>query len=268
MTSLARFPSSFKTLCTANGSTVRYFLHPKASHDPHAPTLCFIPGFRSLAFQSLKSDFLFCLCAKHGLSFLTWDHASQGDSVAKDNNSVSVSLWYQDTLQVLQHAPRGKLLLVGASMGAWISLLAASRGPAALRERLIGVVGIGAGINFTEQWLENEVPVVDPAYIWKRPTQYDASGYYEIPVKMLLDSRECLMLDSEIPVPCPVTFIHGRQDMDSKIENILAFAKRVPGASVEVLEHGEHRLSKASELVHIESTIIKMLQSESEQSSI
>jgi pimeloyl-ACP methyl ester carboxylesterase len=267
MTSLTQFPKGLKRLYTRNGSTLRYYFHPASTQDRNAPTLCFIPGFRSSAFLSLKSEFLLSLCTKQGYSFLTWDHASQGESIAADSNNVSVNLWHQDALDVLQEASRGKLLLVGASMGAWISLLIANRGPTAITNRLLGIVGIGAGINFTEDWLNNEVPVVDPLYIWKRPTQYHTSGYYEISVKMLLDSRECLMQDDEISVPCPVTFVHGRQDMDSKIDDILAFAKKVQGATVDIIDDGNHRLSKDSELALIESAIIRLVK-ETEKNSM
>lgn len=196
---------------------------------------------------------------RQGYSFLTWDHASQGESIAADTSCPSVKLWYEDSLDILEQIPSGKLFLVGASMGAWISLLVADRGSATIKNRLLGIVGIGAGINFTEEWLNNEVPVKDPAYVWKRPTEYHASGHYEIPVKMLLDSRECLMLDDDISLPCPVTFVHGRKDADSKIDNIASFAQRIPGASMQIIDDGDHRLSKESDLALIEKIIIQMI---------
>ncbi|KAI8578097.1 hypothetical protein K450DRAFT_249004 [Umbelopsis ramanniana AG] len=257
MTTFARVPSCLKALHTRNGSTIRYYLQPIAAQ---APTICFIPGFRSLAFQSLKSEFLLSLSMKQGYSFLTWDHASQGESTAADASCPSVKLWYEDSLDILDQISSGKLLLVGASMGAWISLLVANRGSASIKDRLLGIVGIGAGINFTEDWLNNEVPVKDPTYLWKRPTQYHASGHYEIPVKMLLDSRECLMLDDEILVPCPVTFVHGRNDADSKLDNVVSFAKKIPTATVQIIEDGDHRLSKDSDLACVEQIIIQMME--------
>ncbi|KAI9286645.1 Alpha/Beta hydrolase protein [Umbelopsis sp. AD052] len=258
MTSFARVPGCLKTLHTRNGSTIRYYLQSVTAQDQHAPTICFIPGFRSFAFQSLKSEFLLSLSFKQGCSFLTWDHASQGESTAA--SCPSVKLWYDDALEVLNQVPSGKLFLVGASMGAWISLLVANRGPATIKDRLLGIVGIGAGINFTEDWLNNEVPVKDPAYVWKRPTEYHANGHYEIPVKMLLDSRECLMLEDEISIPCPVTFVHGRKDADSILENVVSFAKKIPTASVQIIEDGDHRLSKESDLTCIEQIIIQMIE--------
>ncbi|KAH8550735.1 Alpha/Beta hydrolase protein [Umbelopsis sp. PMI_123] len=262
MATFTRVPHCLNTLQTRNGSTIRYYLHSITAHDRQVPTLCFIPGFRSFAFQSLKSEFLLSLSRKQGYSFLTWDHASQGESIAAAASTASVKLWYEDSLDILNQIPRGKLLLVGASMGAWVSLLVARRGPSAIKDRLLGVVGIGAGINFTEDWLNNEVPVKDPSYVWKRPTQYHASGHYDIPVKMLLDSRECLMLDDEISVSCPVTFVHGRKDTDSKIDSILSFAKKIPTASVQIIDDGDHRLSKDSELACIEKTIIQLVEGE------
>ncbi|KAJ2956131.1 hypothetical protein NQZ79_g7975 [Umbelopsis isabellina] len=250
---------SLRTFTTRNLSRLQYYHHQVSAKNNVAPTICFIPGFRSLAFQSTKPQYLQQFCQRENCSFLTWDHASQGASVAADQDKISVDLWFQDTLDILSAKVDGPLVLIGSSMGAWISLLVATRGMASITEKLSGIVGIGAGINFTERWLNNEVPVKDPNYIWKRPSQYDESGYYEIPVRFLLNSRPCLLSEKELSVPCPTVFVHGRQDMDSKLENIEDLAKRIPGSSVNVIQNGDHRLSKPTELEHIEVVIQQVL---------
>lgn len=248
-----------KTFTTRNLSKLQYYHHQISTKNNIAPTICFIPGFRSLAFQSNKPQYLQQFCRQENYSFLTWDHASQGASVAADQDEVSVDLWFQDTLDILSAKVNGPMVLIGSSMGAWISLLVATRGTASITERLSGIVGVGAGINFTERWLKDEVPVKDPNYIWKRPTQYHESGFYEIPVKFLLKSRPCLLSENELSVTCPIVFVHGRLDMDSKLENIVDLAKRIPGSSVIVIENGDHRLSKAAELEQIKSVIQQIL---------
>jgi pimeloyl-ACP methyl ester carboxylesterase len=254
-----RMSDYLKTFHTRNRSILQYYYHQISNTKGVTPTICFIPGFRSLAFQSTKPQYLHQFCNTESYSFLTWDHASQGVSVAADQDKVSVDLWFQDALDILSAKVDGPIVLIGSSMGAWISLLVATRGPTAIREKIIGIVGIGAGVNFTERWLNDEVPLRDPNYIWRRPTQYDDSGYYEIPVAMLLNSRSCLLPDKQLSVPCPTVFVHGRQDMDSKLENIIDLAKRIPGSSVNIIENGDHRLSKASDLEHIKLIINQVI---------
>ncbi|KAG2179755.1 hypothetical protein INT43_003538 [Umbelopsis isabellina] len=255
-----RMSDYLKTFTTRNLSKLQYYHHHQVSTKNYiAPTICFIPGFRSFAFQSTKPQYLQQFCLQENYSFLTWDHASQGTSVAADQDKVSVDLWFQDTLDILAAKVDGPMILIGSSMGAWISLLVATRGMASITQRLSGIIGIGAGINFTERWLNDEVPVKHPHYIWKRPSQYHESGSYEIPVRFLLNSRPCLLSENELSVTCPTVFVHGRLDMDSKLENIQNLAKRIPGSSVDVIENGDHRLSKAAELERIKLVIQQVI---------
>ncbi|RUS31559.1 hypothetical protein BC938DRAFT_477557 [Jimgerdemannia flammicorona] len=138
------------------------------------------------------------------------------------------------------------------------------RSSSSSRVRIAGIVGIGTGYNFTERWLTGEVPKLhreDNEYVYQRPSQYSETGYYEVPVSMLLNSREFLLPETgRIEMGCPVTFVHGTMDTDSKYETLVSLAERIDGkVEVVTVEGGDHRLSSEEELCVIERVVKKMV---------
>lgn len=161
----------------------------------------------------------------------------------------------------------GPQILVGSSMGAWLALLAATKeeeGMTMIRKKIAGIVGVGASYNFTERLLREEVPkehTEDRDYVYRRPSKYSETGYYDIPVSMMLDSREWLLPETgRIKVECPVVFVHGTKDEDAHYEDVLKLAVRIDGkVKVVAVEGGDHRLSKEEDLLTIDNVVEEMM---------
>ncbi|KAF7722341.1 hypothetical protein EC973_003431 [Apophysomyces ossiformis] len=151
-------------------------------------------------------------------------------------------------------------------MGTWLALLIASKSK--LRPQVKGIIGIGAGVDFTERWLTQEVPPIhhqDLNYVWRRPSAYAPEGYYSIPVRFLLESRNALILpDKHFHVECPVQFIHGHDDKDVPLTHVQQLRNRLIATSstrisLEVIKHGDHRLSRPQDLLCISQRILELV---------
>src|SRR5256885_11790170 len=68
--------------------------------------------------------------------------------------NVTIGRWYNDLCSIMKHETTNSQILVGSSMGFWLSLLVALRGEDQLRNRITGIIGIAPAINFTENILK------------------------------------------------------------------------------------------------------------------
>lgn len=223
------------------------------------PTLCFITGFRSKFLASKKAHYIYDLSVEQNCGFITWDHVPD----------ESVNKWFEDGCQVLETCTRGPLYLIGASMGLWLSLLIATRSQQSLRTRVRGILGIGGGVDFTERWLQREVPEEHRSnrdYVWHRPSAYAEDGYYAIPIHTLLDSRPVLILDDPTSLDtlnCDVHLIHGQQDHDVDINHAWSLYQKLSSKTqrnrkltLQVVPDGDHRLSRPQDLELVKSWLL------------
>jgi pimeloyl-ACP methyl ester carboxylesterase len=226
----------------------------RAPAHPKNTTLCFIPGFRSDFITSKKALMVHEYSMQQGFGFLSWNHSNQASSVVD---------WYQDGLSLIQRYDHTNLYVIGASMGLWIALLISTQ------IKLSAIMGIGGGIDFTERWLNEEVPLQhqqDMDYIWKRPSEYDPSGFYDIAVSFLIKSRPALLLSNQkdLQIQCQnVYLIHGTLDQDVPIQNVKHYHDYLTGllcnVSVFEISDGNHQLSRSQDLQAIIQQIKTMV---------
>ncbi|CAO0789719.1 unnamed protein product [Mucor circinelloides] len=229
------------------------FAHVPQPAGVSSKTVCFIPGFKSNFTASKKADYIYDFAMQHKLGFLSWNHSEHG----------SVVDWYRDGLEIVQkhHVD----YIVGASMGLWIALLISQDMP------IKGIVGIGGGVDFTERWLQGQVPVEhrsDPEYVWRKPSEYDSSGHYDIRIDFLLNSRPALLLDKpKAQFKCPhIQLIHGVNDQDVSIDTARQLYKYLSTSTNGVervsyleVEDGDHRLSKSQDLAYVGQKLQEMV---------
>lgn len=208
--------------------------------SPIKKTVCFIPGFHSDFISSKKSILVYNYAVENNFGFLSWNHTEEGKSIVD---------WYKDGIELIEKYKGEEYYYIGSSMGLWISLLISTR------SHLVpnGILSIGGGIDFTERWLNTEVPFKERDnidYIWKRPSEYDIKGYYEIPVSFLIESRPALLLPSTISVKCPIYLIHGSLDKDVPIKLAQTVYSYLTNNKVSfyVIKDGDHRLSRSQDL--------------------
>ncbi|CAF4683165.1 unnamed protein product, partial [Rotaria sp. Silwood2] len=189
-------------------------------------------------------------------------------------NESSVGTWYKNCLHILNSQTEGQLILVGSSLGVWLALLLFNRDEPDVmeaRSRISGILGIGTSVNSTEIWLneiEPEEKRVDRAYVYRRPSLYSSTGYYDIPVSMLLDSKEYLlaMKSGKIYAGCSVIMLHGMHDTDVPYQRAISVLKLfdVPmdkTCELRLIHDGDHRLSRQKDLISIGHALFVLISS-------
>ncbi|WP_425092589.1 alpha/beta fold hydrolase [Tropicimonas sp. S265A] len=193
------------TLNTARGRKLAY-----VKTGGTGPTVVFLGGLRS-DMSGTKALYLEEWAKTRGQKFLRFDYSGHGESSGAFEDG-SVAEWAEDAIDLLTAVTNGPLVLVGSSMGGWVSLVVAK----ALKERVSGLVTVAAAPDFTEdEWWagfsEAQRAVLERDGRIEVPSDYD-EGPYVVTYKLIEDSRRILVFPEPLPLPFPVRFLHGTAD--------------------------------------------------------
>ncbi len=219
-----------------------------------APTLVFLPGFRSDMTGS-KAIALRDWCAAEGRAMLRLDYAGHGASGGNFTDGT-IGAWADDARRVIAALTEGPLVLVGSSMGGWIALLTALAMPA----RVAALVGIAAAPDFTEELIWPALPPPQREKLLREGVLHVPSQYGDttpITSALIEDGRQHLLLGGKIALDCPVRLLHGQQDPDVPWETALRLADRLRSTDVQLvlLKDGEHRLSRPQDILLLTRTV-------------
>ncbi len=223
------------------------------------PVVVFCPGFAS-DMGGTKAVRLSDWCEARGQAMLRFDYAGHGKSGGRFLDGC-IGDWAADAAHVIATAAEGRpVLLVGSSMGGWISLLLA-RG---LGARLAGLLLIAPAPDFSELLIRPQLSSVQFEILQTNGVIYLPSAYGEptpMTLKLLDDGAQNLVLGGPIAVCCPVRIIHGIRDEDVPWELSLKLAECLESEDVRItlVKDGEHRLSRESDLTLLESLLASLL---------
>lgn len=224
--------------------------------------MVFLGGFRS-DMGGTKALHLEAWAVARGQAFLRLDYSGHGKSEGRFEDGT-VGRWTADAQTVIEAAAPGKLLLVGSSMGGWIMVELAL----ALGDRVVGLVGIAAAPDFTEDLMWKRWPdarreafLRDGVVI--EPSEYDPAGY-PITRALIEDGRTRLRLRSRgLPFDGPVRLLHGMRDdaVPWPASLLLSKALRSTDVRLTLLKQSDHRLSTPSDLAVLTAMLEEVLQS-------
>jgi len=224
----------------------------------HAPTVVFLPGFRS-DMNGDKASALAAFCAARAQACLRFDYSGHGASGGRFENGT-IGQWLRDTLAVIDYLGDGPLILVGSSMGGWIALLAAL----ARKERIAAFIGIAAAPDFTETLMWQAMMPAQRDTLLREGVLHVPSQYGEptpITRALIEDGRNHLLLNHPIAIDCPVRLLHGQRDPDVPWETALRIAERVTSQDVQLIlvKDGDHRLSRPQDVALLRHTLARLL---------
>src|SRR5882724_5406535 len=233
-----------------DGNTVAY-----AKTDGRAPAVVFLGGFRS-DMTGTKAVALEAWAHKTGRAYLRFDYLGHGQSTGRLEDGT-IGRWLDDSLAAVDALTAGKLVLVGSSMGGWLSLLVALERP----ERLAGLVLIAAAPDFTERMLLTKLSPEDRVLLQRegrlvRPSQYSPEPSV-FTWKLIEEGRNHLVLDKKLALPCPVRLLHGQNDPDVPWEYSLQIARHLeaPEVITTFIKGGDHRLSTPADIARLIATV-------------
>jgi pimeloyl-ACP methyl ester carboxylesterase len=223
------------------------------------PTVVWLGGFRSDMAGS-KAEALARWAEAKGRDFLRFDYFGHGES-SGDFLQGSITRWRADALAVLDELTQGPLVLVGSSMGGWLSLLAAVARP----ERIHALVLIAPAADFTEALMKPRfTPQVRQALardgVWMEPSEYDPAGY---PITRLLieDGARWSVMPGPLGITAPVRILQGAADESVPWTHAQELVAAIEGEDVTftLIKDGDHRLSRPQDLARIIAAVEEVL---------
>jgi len=215
------------------------------------PTLVFLPGYMSDMAGS-KAQAVFDLAQTQTRACLLLDYSGCGQSSGNFADGA-LSLWRDEVLALIAAHTQGPLILIGSSMGGWLMLLVAL----AMPDRIVGLVGIAAAPDFTTWGYSSD----QQSALARGETIFEANPYGPEPTpthaKFWADGQANLLLDSAIPLTCPVRLLHGTDDTDvpPAIAHRLMAALRSDDVQLCLVKAGDHRLSRPEDIALLIRTI-------------
>lgn len=215
------------------------------------PCLVFLPGYMS-DMSGSKATALFAEAEAQGRACLLFDYSGCGQSAGAFADGM-LSRWRDEVLALVASYVSGSVLLVGSSMGGWLMLLVAEH----LKHRIAGLIGIAPAPDFT-RWGYTEA---QRAQLAAGEVIFEPNPYGPEPTPThpgFFADAEChLRLDSMINLTCPVRLLHGKADADVpwEISQRLKTALRSDDVQVTLIEDGDHRLSRPSDIAALKAIV-------------
>jgi esterase/lipase len=246
--------NKFRYLKISNNKKIRYL----SNHYQNNLYIVFLHGFMS-DIEGKKPMTFFKYAKKNKLGFLALEYSGHGKSSGKFIKG-NISKWSKEVETTIKKiVKKNEFILVGSSMGAWLSLNQFKY----FKDQIKGFLGIGSAPEF----LQN--------LIWKKFTKkmkdetiktgiYNLKhGTYEYPItyQLIKDGKKNKVLNKKITSQINVTMIHGGKDevvpqsYSKKILKIFNKAKK----KLIIIKNGDHSLSNKQGLKRIEIELHKIV---------
>ena len=230
--------TSFSHLKINKNRKIRYL----KIHQNRGIYIVFLHGFMS-DLEGNKPKTLLNFSKKNKLGFLALEYSGHGKSSGKFTNG-NISKWSKETSILIKKIVRkNKIILVGSSMGAWISLIQFQY----FKKQIKGFLGIGSAPEFLERLMWKKFKIKEKKEIKKNGIINLKHGDYEYPItyQLIKDGRKNKVLHKKIYQKIKVTMVHGSKDKSvpvyysKKVLNIFKNSKR----KLVIVKNGDHSLS-------------------------
>lgn len=216
-------------------------------------TYVWLSGFKS-DMTGTKVTVLEGWAKQQGHGFLAFDYSGHGVSGERFEDGT-VSAWREDALAAIETLTKGRLVLVGSSMGGWMALLAAL----ALKSRVAGMVLIAPAPDFTQKLMWPEFSPAQQTEIMEQGQTLRPSDYgdpYPITRALIEDGRQWALLDSTIDLVCPIRILQGQQDPDVPWQHAFKLIDALTSTDLvfTLIKDGDHRLSRDQDIERLVAT--------------
>ena len=230
--------TNFNYFKISKSKKIRYlkYFRKKATY------IVFLHGFMS-DLEGNKPKAFYEFAKKNNLGFLALEYSGHGKSYGKfiDGN---ISSWSKDVKILIKKIVRNnKMILVGSSMGSWISLNQFKY----FKKKICGFLGIGSAPEFLEHLMWKKFSIRKKKEIVKKGIINLKHGDYEYPItyQLIKDGRKNKILNKKINKNIKVTMIHGSKDKSVPViysKKILEIFKSKKKKLV-IIKNGDHSLS-------------------------
>ena len=240
-----------------NGVKISYLYRPRLKKGPKV-SIIFLSGYKS-DMLGTKATFLDTLSKKIGYEYLRFDYSGHGSSEGKIEKQL-LSDWVNEACLLIKKKLKYPVIIVGSSLGGWIAFILLKK----LKKNILGIIGIGAAPDFTNDIFKNLSSIQKKRYIDKGYISIK-SDYGEKPYKFtkefLEDSKKNFVLLEKLKINTKITLLYGLQDSAVKLETQISLLKllKTKNAKLTILNCSDHRMSSALDLNLLEQTIQNMI---------
>ena len=204
--------------------------------------IIFLPGFMS-DIDGKKPQAFKKYAVKKKLGFLAIEYSGHGKSSGEFTKG-NITRWSNDVKNSIQKiVKRNKFILIGSSMGAWISLNQFKY----FKNQILGFIGIGSAPEFLERLMWKKFPKKNKNEIITRGLSVIKNGQYEYPItfQLIKDGRKNKILSKKIRSNIKVIMVHGSKDevvpvsFSRKVLSVFTNAQK----KLVVIKNGDHSLS-------------------------
>jgi len=204
--------------------------------------IVFLHGFMSDLDGKKPKSFL-NFAKKNKLGFLALEYSGHGKSSGKFTNG-NISKWTKETSILIKKIVKtNKIIFIGSSMGAWISLNQFK----IFKKQIKGFLGIGSAPEFLENLMWNKFSKKMKAETIKNGIYNLKHGDYIYPIthQLIKDGRKNKVLNKKINYKINITMVHGQKDevvpisYSKKVLKIFQNSKK----KLVVVKNGDHSLS-------------------------
>ena len=207
--------------------------------------IVFLHGFMSDLNGKKPKNFL-KFAIKNKLGFLALEYSGHGKSSGKFTNG-NISKWSKETTFLIKKIVKNNnFILIGSSMGTWISLNQFK----IFNNQIKGLLGIGSAPEFLERLMWKKFSKKMKKEISTKGIINLKHGKYEYPISIQLikDGRKNNVLNRNIYNKLKVTMVHGEKDESVPIsysKKVLSIFKKAEKKLV-IIKKGDHSLSSKS----------------------
>ena len=227
-------------------------------NQKNKPYVVFLHGFKS-DLEGKKPKTFFNFAKRNQLGFLALEYSGHGKSSGMFTKG-NISKWSRETnFTIKKIVKKNDIILVGSSMGAWISLNQFRY----FKKQIKGFLGIGSAPEFLENLMWKKFTKKMKTEILNKGIIYLKHGDYEYPISLQLikDGRKNKVLNKQINSKIKVTMIHGQKDDVVPISYSKKTLKIFKNAMKRliIVKNGDHSLSSIKGLKLLEKELKKII---------
>lgn len=194
------------------------------------------------------------IAKENNINLIKLNYLGHGTSSGKITDFV-LSDWFENIKTIINKLSHKKLVLVGSSMGGWLSYLTALE----YNKKIKAIITFSTAIDFLSEVIE---PLMGNKEKYEIINSDGTPSGNIITKKLLLDSKQYNLLNKEkIEINCPIRMVHGLKDSLIPYKVPLRFFEKLTSndAQFNLVKDMDHRLSLIGNLDLLKKTIDDVL---------
>ena len=230
-------------------------IHYKFINNKSLITIIFLHGLMS-NIKSKKAKFLKKFVNKNKINLLLFEYSGHGKSSGQFTD-FSIKNWIEDSRSIVKNLiKKGKIILIGPSMGAWIGIVLIKY----FHQRIKGFIGIAPAPDFTEELIWKKLNIFEKNNIRKNKIyklKSSHNNFSPITKKFIFDGKKILILNKKIKCNFKVELLHGIRDSSVPWAYSINLTKTLIAKKLKltIIDDGDHSLSRVQDLKKLDLAI-------------